>query len=163
MNRRQLATSMIVGGAALSLAQREARKPSVFAGGWASLERMDPSQAIEAGAGDAISTLRTSPEAPDLATACSGGDTADEVITEILDGRFAKPLIDIVAGTTVTWVNTSIVSHQVVFNGLAFDRSAMLHQDDTFSVTFAEAGEFDYFCGPHPWMVGTVSVGTGDA
>jgi plastocyanin len=29
---------------------------------------------------------------------------------------------------------------------------------ETFSYTFTEAGTFDYFCTPHPWMMGTVIV-----
>ncbi|MBT5206234.1 MAG: hypothetical protein HOM00_03905, partial [Acidimicrobiaceae bacterium] len=29
---------------------------------------------------------------------------------------------------------------------------------DSFSHTFTEAGTFDYFCTPHPWMTGTVVV-----
>ncbi len=162
MNRRQFATSMIVSGVALSLVQREARKPDALAGGGASLEQMDPSQAVEAGTGDVISTMHTSPAVPDRATACSGDDTAGEVIIEILDDSFADPLIDVMVGTTVTWVNTSIVSHQVVFDGLVFDRSAMLQQDDTFSVTFTDAGEFGYYCGPHPFMKGMVRVDSND-
>ncbi|MDQ3523902.1 MAG: plastocyanin/azurin family copper-binding protein [Chloroflexota bacterium] len=246
MNRRQVTTSMILGGAALALGQRESRQPAALAGGWASLELINPlgvavvgvptivdaqmlrhgvnpdaslpgamqflneetgeelivrmevvsdahaivrgevtlneagtyrmqtwqmgpeislgrMEAVDPASGDVISALRSAPDTLDTEVACSSGDTANVVETDILDGSFADPVLDVAVGTTVRWVNTSVVPHQVVFDNLAFDSSVMLHQDDTFSVTFAEAGEFDYFCGPHPWMVGTVSVGTGDA
>lgn len=29
---------------------------------------------------------------------------------------------------------------------------------DRFSITFAEPGEFDYHCTPHPWMRGRIIV-----
>ena len=29
---------------------------------------------------------------------------------------------------------------------------------DTFSHTFDTAGDFPYYCTPHPWMTGTVTV-----
>jgi plastocyanin len=39
----------------------------------------------------------------------------------------------------------------------------MLKQDDTFSITFEEAGAFDYYCAPHPYMKGRVVVEEGGA
>lgn len=242
MNRRQMATSMALGGAILAIGRQPAPQHSALAGGWASLEminslqvavvgvpvvidaqnlahgvrpvaspgairflneesgdeqiarleviseefaivrgevtltepgayrmwtwEMGPEidlglvQAIEPGAGDVISTLRPD---PGTEVARSGGETAEEVTTEILSMSFAEPVLAVPAGTTVTWINTTSMPHQISFRENAFNSSAMLHQDDTFSVTFAEAGEFEYFCAPHPSMVGIVSVGAGDA
>lgn len=244
MNRRQMVTTLALGGAILAVGQRPDHRSSALAGGWASLELINPLrvvvvgvpavidaqylvhgvrpaaspgaikfldeetgdeqtvrlevisdahaivrgevtlsqpgmyrmrtwqmgpeiemghvQAIEPGAGDVISALRNTPEAPELAVACSGEGAANEVITEILADSFAEPLLEVAAGTTVTWANTSIVPHQVVFDNLAFDSSVMLHQDDTFSVTFTDAGEFGYYCGPHPFMKGIVRVDGND-
>ena len=34
----------------------------------------------------------------------------------------------------------------------------MLAQGDSWSYTFDEAGEFDYYCLPHPFMTATVVV-----
>lgn len=36
--------------------------------------------------------------------------------------------------------------------------SRMLQAGETFSFQFKEAGTFPYFCSPHPWMVGTITV-----
>lgn len=36
--------------------------------------------------------------------------------------------------------------------------SENLDQDDTFEQTFTEVGVFAYYCKPHPYMVGTVTV-----
>ncbi len=72
----------------------------------------------------------------------------------------------IAVGTTVTWTNNDAVAHTVTSgsstgtvaspDGL-FD-SGDIAPGETFSYTFTEAGTFDYFCTPHPWMMGTVIV-----
>jgi len=66
----------------------------------------------------------------------------------------------------VTWTNNDAVGHTVTSgsstgtvaspDGL-FD-SGDIAPGETFSYTFTEAGTFDYFCTPHPWMMGTVIV-----
>ncbi len=69
-------------------------------------------------------------------------------------------------GTTVTWTNQDSVVHTVTSgtsDGTAGDAdgifdSGLMAEDDTFSFTFTEAGTFPYFCTPHPWMQGTVTV-----
>lgn len=242
MNRRQMATAMVIGGAAVAVGQREARQPSALAGGWASLELINPLEvmivdvptmvdaqilqhgvrpnagfpaairfihetsgeeeivrldvisrayaivrgevslttagtyrmqtsgmgpeielgqveAIEPEPDDVISQLVPMPEA---VAACASGDTAGGVTTDILDRSFADPTLEVAAGTTVTWVNTSSVPHNVVFDDLSLDSSPVLHQDDTFSTTFARAGEFPYICSLHPNMTGRVRVGGGE-
>lgn len=238
MNRRQMATAMAIGGAALAIGQRSTRGPSALAGGWASLELINPLQvvvvgvptivdaqvlqhainpstwvpaavqfldeatddeqivrmevvsedfaivrgevtlsqpgtyrmqtwrmgpeielghvqAVEPTEGDVISALRTTPE---TVVACAGRDVAGAVETEILDGTFADPILEVAVGATVRWVNRSVLPHTVTFQELGLDGSAMLKQDDSFSFTFPEAGEFAYYCAPHPHMTGTVRV-----
>jgi len=36
--------------------------------------------------------------------------------------------------------------------------SQILNLGDTYQFTFTEAGNFDYYCILHPWMIGTVNV-----
>lgn len=68
------------------------------------------------------------------------------------------------AGTTVTWINQSNMSHTVTsgengtHDGL-FD-SGSVDPDETYSYTFNEAGTYDYFCQPHvgQGMTGTITV-----
>jgi nitrite reductase (NO-forming) len=69
-------------------------------------------------------------------------------------------------GATVTWRNDDSVIHTVTSgastgtvttpDGL-FD-SGDLQPGESFSFTFDEPGTFDYFCTPHPWMVGRIVV-----
>lgn len=237
MNRRRMTMAMALGGAALALGQRDTRQSSVLAGGWASLELINPLQVAvvgipahlqaqvlqhgvhpnaampaaigfvhEASGEELVSRLEVvsqdmaivrgectfsepgrwrmrtvdmgpeidigqvevvNPEPGDIVTrsvgmntglACAQDDIAGGITTEILDMAFADPLLEVRAGTTVTWVNTSAIPHQVVFKEAAFDSSMLLREGDRFSVTFAEPGSFSYFCGPHPSMAGMVEV-----
>jgi plastocyanin len=112
-------------------------------------------EVIAAREGDVISALRPSME---VAAACGDADVAGGVETDILDASFADPVLEVAAGTTVTWVNTSAVPHQVVFEDGAFESSLLLKRGDRFSVGFDDAGRYPYFCGPHPDMTGVVEV-----
>ena len=77
---------------------------------------------------------------------------------------FLPSEVTIGVGETVTWVNDSTTIHTVTsgnpddgFDGI-FD-SGIIMGEDTFSHTFTEAGQYEYFCSIHPWMQGTVMVG----
>ena len=79
-------------------------------------------------------------------------------------GCFLPTNVQIAVGGHVEWSNTDNTVH-VVASGVASDddagslfNSQMMMAATTFSHTFEDAGEFDYFCFVHPWMVGTVSV-----
>jgi plastocyanin len=72
-------------------------------------------------------------------------------------------VIDIEVGTTVTWENLDTTVHTVTSgdpdggpNGV-FD-SEMMSAGDKYEFTFTTAGNHDYYCTFHPWMVGTVNV-----
>ncbi|MDH3696643.1 MAG: plastocyanin/azurin family copper-binding protein, partial [Nitrosopumilus sp.] len=71
--------------------------------------------------------------------------------------------ITINAGDTVEWPNVDTAAHTVTSGSPAegpsgvFD-SSLLMADATFAFTFEDAGEYDYFCMVHPWMIGSVSV-----
>ena len=72
-------------------------------------------------------------------------------------------VIDISVGTTVVWENVDNTMHTATSgnpddgaDGI-FD-SDILPAGDTYEFTFADAGNYDYYCYLHPWMVGTVNV-----
>lgn len=83
---------------------------------------------------------------------------------------FSPNPINANVGDTVTWTNRDSTPHTVT-SGTAgapdgnFDSSPgfnpLLAPQQTFSHTFTEAGEFPYYCGLHPNMVGTVIVAAG--
>ena len=70
---------------------------------------------------------------------------------------FAPATLTVTAGTTVTWKNDDDNPHRIGDKNGTF-KSAALDTDDTFSHTFAAAGEYPYICTIHPYMVGKIIV-----
>ena len=60
----------------------------------------------------------------------------------------------------MVWTNDGLAPHTVSGD---FADSGVLDPGQTFSHTFDTEGAFDYFCAIHPDMVGSVSVGAGQA
>src|SRR5687768_8452678 len=86
------------------------------------------------------------------------------------DNAYAPNPINANVGDTVTWTNKDSTPHTVT-SGTGgqpdgkFDSSPgfnpLMAPQQTFSHTFEEAGEFPYYCGLHPNMVGTVIIASG--
>lgn len=70
--------------------------------------------------------------------------------------KFNPQELIIAAGTEVTWMQEDTASHTIVSDGL-FD-SEVLNKGESFSFTFTNTGEYNYNCGIHPSMTGTVIV-----
>ena len=76
---------------------------------------------------------------------------------------FIPAKVSVNVGDTVTWSNDDAAAHTVTSGNPTdgpdgtFD-SSLFMAGTTFEYTFDEAGQFDYFCMVHPWMVGTVQV-----
>lgn len=69
--------------------------------------------------------------------------------------KFLPHDISVEAGTTVTWVNEDNVVHTVEGSGMD---SGNMKKGDIFSYTFDKVGVYEYICGPHPYMTGSVIV-----
>ena len=70
---------------------------------------------------------------------------------------FEPATITVPAGSAVTWVNHDDIPHLVASTDKLF-KSPGLDTDDQYTMTFAKAGTFPYFCGLHPHMTGKVIV-----
>jgi plastocyanin len=75
----------------------------------------------------------------------------------ISDFGFHAADITVAAGTTIEWTNTDPFNHSVVAGDGSF-HSDELGEGDSFSYTFDTAGTFNYVCGIHGSMHGTVTV-----
>ncbi len=98
-------------------------------------------------------------------TACagSGGPESDTPVrTDTVElpksYRFDPEVIEVDAGTTVTWVNRDDFPHNVhLLDGS--DRTEALPVGESASITFEEPGTVEYECSLHPQqMQGTVLV-----
>ncbi len=101
----------------------------------------------------------TSPTAPAATPAASASTpTAQASLTAsvvIKDFSFKPDVVTVARGGTVTWTNEDATTHTVKF---ADGESPGLQKGGTNSKNFDTTGSFDYSCGIHPSMHGTVKV-----
>jgi plastocyanin len=75
---------------------------------------------------------------------------------------FAPTANRVAVGTTVRFLNTSTIQHQVVGRSGTWG-SDLLDPGQEHSERFVAAGVYPYTCPLHPGMVGAILVGDGDA
>ena len=72
--------------------------------------------------------------------------------------QFTPPTLVVKPGTSVTWVNGDDVPHLIASADGHFQSSNVLDTGNRFTVSFAKAGNYSYFCSLHPKMQGKVVV-----
>lgn len=70
---------------------------------------------------------------------------------------FSPKEVTVAPGTKIIWINKDETPHTVSAVDKTFVSKAM-DTDDRYEHTFANAGDFSYFCTLHPFMTGTVHV-----
>lgn len=68
---------------------------------------------------------------------------------------FNPSALTVKVGDTVTWTNEDALSHSVAGAGFG---SGALGQGKSYSFKFTAAGTFNYRCGYHPFMTGSIVV-----
>jgi plastocyanin len=76
----------------------------------------------------------------------------------IAEFLFGPQKMTLKQGQTITWTNMDDAPHQVTVRGRTEYRSPVLLKGQSTSLTFAHAGSYDYICGLHPGMKGSVEV-----
>lgn len=82
---------------------------------------------------------------------------ADEFAESESPADFSINVLTVPVGTTVTWTNQDTTMHTVTAVDGSFD-SGYYGEGESWSFTFTEAGEYEYYCIPHPWMRAKVIV-----
>jgi plastocyanin len=85
------------------------------------------------------------------------GAAAPKPDVSIAGFAFGPSKVSVQAGKSVTWVNGDESPHQVSI-ATTKERSPILTKGQSHAMTFATAGTYDYSCGLHPAMKGTVEV-----
>lgn len=88
--------------------------------------------------------------------AVAGAAAAADAEVAVRDFRFDPSSLSVEVGDTVRWTNVGDAPHTVTFNGGA--ASGTLANGQSWERAFPSAGTFQYVCGFHASMVGTVSV-----
>lgn len=90
-------------------------------------------------------------------TSIPENSTVVKIAANAGSNSFSPNPVEIKVGETVTWINDDSGRHTVTSKDGVFE-SELMGKGQSFSYTFDKAGEYQYFCAPHPSMVGTVVV-----
>jgi plastocyanin len=88
--------------------------------------------------------------------------SAEDASISVPDFKFSPKSSTIDVGDTVTWNFKGPTDHTATSDrgqAVKFD-SGLLNADKSFSFTFTKPGKFTFHCQPHPFMKGSVTVGT---
>jgi plastocyanin len=85
--------------------------------------------------------------------------TGEEFTVSMAGTNYSPDEITIPVGSTVVWTNTGTMAHTVTGDDDSF-ASGILEPGETFSYTFNEPGEFQYYCEFHgdPGRLGMAGV-----
>jgi plastocyanin len=97
----------------------------------------------------------TAYDTPSPGPGAKGGPGTDEVWIQGM--AFSPATITVTAGTTIKWTNLDGVAHTVTSTTGLFD-SGSIAINGTYSLKFATAGTFPYYCAVHPGMKASVVV-----
>ena len=125
------------------------RRPRPAAVGDDGGRRHDGAAATTAAAGTSAAPTSTT------TTVAKASGTADIVA---VDFAFKPQNIEVTVGTKVTWTNNDTTTHQIVSKGDPFPGDGTIDVGETYSVTFDTPGTYDYFCGIHNSMTGSIVV-----
>ena len=99
-----------------------------------------------------------------VARAATPAAQAHATVQATIQGfAFSPAHLTVAPGTTVTWTNKDSVAHTVSSDANAWPDSGSINNGQTFSFTFKTAGTYKFHCAIHPYMMGTITVGSGSA
>lgn len=98
--------------------------------------------------------------AAEMHTAEMPTQTVPKIVqVDILKFKFIPADVTINRGDTIVWVNKEKRQyHSVWFEQLAEPEPDYLFPEESYRRKFEEAGQFPYRCGPHPEMIGSITV-----
>jgi plastocyanin len=92
--------------------------------------------------------------APGAAAAAKSGPG----VVSIAQFLFGPQKVAVKAGSSINWINTDDSPHQVTIQGQRELRAPVLLKGQSTQIAFNDVGNYDYICGLHPTMRGTIEV-----
>jgi len=86
------------------------------------------------------------------------GDMGVKKDVAISGFAFNPATVTISKGTSVVWTNDDSATHTIVSDSGSEIGSGSISQGETYVHTFDTAGTYNYHCGIHPSMKGTIIV-----
>ena len=101
-----------------------------------------------------MSLASLSGTAPGAAVAAKSGPG----VVSISSFLFGPQKVSVKSGATINWINTDDSPHQVTIQGQSELRSTVLLKGQSTQFAFNDVGTYEYICGLHPAMRGTIEV-----
>jgi plastocyanin len=101
-----------------------------------------------------MSLASLSGTAPGAAAAAKSGPG----VVSIAQFLFGPQKVSVKAGSSINWINTDDSPHQVTIQGQRELRAPVLLKGQSTQIAFNDVGSYDYICGLHPTMRGTIDV-----
>lgn len=92
-------------------------------------------------------------------TSPTGTSSSESATITASDSSFDNTDVHVNTGSAITWVNAGGTTHELVQELPDASVSGVLRPDEDRSVTFDEPGVYQFYCGIHDNMSGTVTVG----
>ena len=130
---------------------------------------------IKNGTGPALGTGTMNMTTENQATNTGTQSSSNSTVIIIQNYAYNPAQLTVTAGTTVTWINQDTVGHTVTEGNpnspkspstRIFDSShgtegagvVTIQPGKSYSFTFTIPGEYEYYCIPHPFMIGHITV-----
>ena len=97
------------------------------------------------------------PPAPAVTSSPSAAATGPASLQHISGMAYRQARIEIAVGTTVEWKNDDPLAHTVTAVDGSF-ASPIIEPGQSWRRTFDKAGEYAFYCTPHPFMRGVIVV-----
>jgi plastocyanin len=88
----------------------------------------------------------------------AGSETSQRFEIEIVNFQFVPADAVVPAGTEVVWINKDTDIHSIVSTGGLFQSSDTFANGESYSIVLPDPGTYDYSCGVHPFMMGSITV-----
>lgn len=104
-----------------------------------------------------ISRLTAPTAVPVASPQTFGRDPPAAARVRVIDDAFQPEIARLAVGEIVEWQHAGFRLHTVTAVDLSWSSGAFM-PGETFRVSFAQPGEYQYVCQDHPWMIGQVVV-----
>jgi plastocyanin len=111
--------------------------------------------ATTAAAGTTAAAATSAAPTSTTTTISTASGTAEIVA---IDFAFKPQNIKVTVGTKVTWTNNDSTTHQIVSKTEPYPGDGTIGPGESFTVSFDAPGTYDYFCGIHNSMTGSIVV-----
>jgi plastocyanin len=106
----------------------------------------------------ALTTMACGSSSPSSPTPTTGANVTVNIVGINGSNSFAPNPTTVTVGQTVAWKNADTITHDIIQDGNVFTTPAVAGGASTGTVTMSTRGTFNYHCGIHPSMVGTITV-----